>query len=238
MRGNRALAAARRLPMAWARLNLAEIDAALAELAATPRVVVDAAGSDEPMTADALRRIGEGYRYVDALLAKRAEIFRYGASGAILEVNHRVLCGVTPERRYQYAEHIAETGRRFYDPPGAGVAALFGWLQRNRTQPPLALAAGVFVQVVSRPQLFIEGNGRSAVLLASYVLARAGLPPLVVTARHYPTYRALAERCSAIDRTRVTSAFALSGVTARVAAFLKEAADPRFLHAPEAARLA
>ena len=224
--------------MAWARLNLAEIDAALAALGAAPRVVIDAAGSDEPMTADALRRLGEGYRYVDTLLAERAEIFRYGASGAILEVNHRVLCGVTPERRRQYADHVDETERRFYDQPDGGVGALFGWLQRRRAQPPTALAAGVFVQVVSQPQLFIEGNGRSAALLASYVLARAGLPPLVVTARDYPAYRLLAERCSVLDRTRLTSAFALSGVTARVAAFLKEAADPRFLHAPEAARLA
>ena len=220
--------------MAWARLNLTEIDAALAELGAAPRVVLDAAGSDEPMTADALRRVGEGYRYIDALLAERTEIFRYGASGAILEINHRVLCGVTPERRRQFADHVAETERRFYDRPDAGVGMLFGWLQRHRTEAPLALAAGVFVQVVSRPQLYVEGNGRSAVLLASYVLARAGLPPLVITAPHYPAYRDLAERCSVVDRTRLTSAFALSGATARAATFLKEAADRRFLRAPEA----
>lgn len=221
--------------MAWARLNLPRIDAALAELGATPRVSLDAAGSDEPMTADALRRIGEGYRYVDALLAERTEIFRYGASGSVLEVNHRVLCGVTPERRRQFADHIAETGRRFYDRPNAGIASLFAWLQRNRTHAPLAVAAGVFVQVVSQPQLFIEGNGRSAVLLASYVLARAGLPPLVVTAAHYAGYRELAERCSAIDRTRLASAFALSAATARTTAFLKETADPRFLDVSAAA---
>ena len=71
--------------MAWSRLNLAEIDAALADLGAAPRALLDAAGSEEPMTADALRRLGDGYRYVDALLADRVEIFRYGASGAILE---------------------------------------------------------------------------------------------------------------------------------------------------------
>ena len=221
--------------MAWDRLDLTEIDAVLAELGAAPRVVLDAACSDEPMTADALRRIGEGYRYVDTLLAARTEIFRYGASGAILEVNHRVLCGVTPERRRQYADHIAETERRFYDDPDTGVAALFAWLQRRRTQPPFTLAAGLFVRVVSQPQLFIEGNGRTAVLLASYVLARAGLPPLVVTADRYPAYRGLAERCSAIDHTRLTSAFALADATASVTAFLKQAADPRFLRSPEPA---
>jgi len=220
--------------MARARLNLVEIDAALAELGATPRVVLDAAGSDEPMTADAVRRVGEGYRFLDALLADRTEIFVYGGSGTILELNHRVLCGVTPERRRQFADHVAETERWFYDRP-EGMAALYDWLQRNRTRPPVPFAAGLFVQVVSRPQLFIEGNGRTAALLAGYVLARAGLPPFVVTAARYPAYRALAERCSAIDRTRLTSAFALAGATARMTAFLQEAADPRFLAAPEAA---
>lgn len=223
--------------MAWARLNLPEIDAALAALAAAPRAALDAGGCDEPITADALRRLGEGYRYVDGLLAERTEIFRYGASSAILEVNHRVLCGITPERRLQFADHIAETERWFYDRPAAGVAGLFAWLQRHRKEPPLALAAGVFVQVLSHPQLFIEGNGRSACLLASYLLARAGLPPLVVTAPHYPAYHALAERCSAIDRAALTSAFTVAGATSRAAAFFKEAADPRFLRAPEAARV-
>jgi len=223
--------------MAWDRLNLPEIDAALAELAAAPRAVLDVAGSDEPMTTDGLRRLGEGYRYVDALLAERNETFRYGASAAILEVNHRVLCGVTPERRREFADHIAETERWFYDRPGAGIAALFAWLQRHRTRPPLALAAGVFVQTVSRPQLFIEGNGRSACLLASYVLARAGLPPLVVTAEHYPAYRVLAERCSVLDHTSLTSAFALSGAVSRVSGFLAQCSDPRFLCTSKAAQI-
>ena len=144
---------------------------------------------------------------------------------------------MTPERRLEFADHIAETERWFYDRPGAGVAALFAWLQRHRTQAPVALAAGVFVQVLSHPQLFIEGNTRSAVLLASYVLARAGLAPLVVTAAHYPAYRTVVARCSAIDRASLTSAFTLSGATTRVSAFLVQSSDPRFLHTSEAAQV-
>lgn len=219
--------------MAWARLNLCEIDATLADLGASPRSAVDGHTREEPMTADSLRRLGEGFRYVDDLLAERAEIFRYGATGSILEINHRVLCGTTPERRLQYADHIAETQRWFYDRPGAGIGALFSWLQRHRTEPPCTLAAGVFVQVLSRPQLFVEGNGRSASLLASYLLARAGLPPLVVTAGDYPAYAALVDRCQAIERASLTSAFAVSGATAAVASFIRQAADRRFLLATE-----
>lgn len=223
--------------MSWARLNIAAIDAALADLGRAPRVAIDASGSEEPMTADALRRIGEGYRFVDTLLADRVEIFRYGASAALLELNHRVLCGVTPERRVQFSGHIAETERWFYDRPDAGVGALFGWLERTREQPPVALAAGIFVQVVSHPQLFIEGNSRTAALLASYVLARAGLPPFVVTTALYPAYRDVVERCGAIERGRLTSAFAVSAAASQAAAFIRDAADPRFLLAAEAVRV-
>ena len=220
--------------MAWGRLNLTDIDTALAELGAAPRELIDADNTDEPFVADAVRRLSEGYHYIDSLLADQIEIFRYGQTGHILEINHRVLCGTTPERRVQYADHIAESERWFYDRPGAGIGAVFSWLQRHRTQPTLAIAAGIFVQVVSHPQLFIEGNARSATLLASYVLARGGLPPLVLTPATLPDYRNLTDRCLAIDRSGLTGSFAVSVVTNRVAAFLESATDRRFLLAEEA----
>ena len=131
----------------------------------------------------------EGYRYVDALLAERVDVFAYGQSRHLLELNHRVLCGITPERRTQFAAHLAETERRFYDRGDGGIGELHDWVQRNRTRPARALAAGVFVHAVSTPQLFIEGNRRTAVLVASYLLARGGLPPVVVTAASYPALR-------------------------------------------------
>ena len=59
----------------------------------------------------------------------------------------------------------------------------------------------------------------------------------MVTTAHYPAYRALAERCSAVDRGGLTGAFAVGGAVTRATAFLKEAADRRFLRMPEEARL-
>jgi len=214
--------------LTWARLNIAAIDATLAAIASSPRELIDAARSDEPLTADALRRLGEGYRYVDELLASRTEIFQYGQTRHILEINHRVLCGTTPERRLQFADHIAETERWFYERPGAGISGLFGWLQRHRSQAPLQLAAGVFVQVLSYPQLFIEGNSRSATLLASYLLARSGLPPLVVTPEFFPRYSQQVDRCEAFDRNGFASVVG-RGPTSAVAGLFKDAADAEFL---------
>ena len=218
---------------AWARLDLPAIAEVLlavaASLAGRPGVPVR---GDEPITPEELRRLLEGYRYVNSLLAQRTELFAYGQSRHLLELNHRVLCGTTPERRRQYAAHIAETERRFYGADG-GIGELHAWVERNRHRPPRSLAAGVFVRAVSTPQLFIEGNRRAAVLLVSYVLARAGLPPLVVPPELYPRFDALCERALAIDRAGFASGIALTLATHRVADFLLEAGDVRFLRAPE-----
>ena len=63
---------------------------------------------------------------------------------------------------------------------------------------------------VSTPQLFIEGNRRTALLLASYLLARGGLPPVVVTAESYPRFDEISERAVAIDRRGFASGIALT----------------------------
>lgn len=199
------------------RLAIAEIEAAVAGLRGD---------------ADEARRLVEGYRHVDRLLAERVEIFAYGQSRHLLELNHRVLCGVTPERRLLHAAHLAETERRFYEAPGGGFGALHAWIQRHRGRPPRQLAAGAFLQVVSTPQLFIEGNCRTAALLASWLLARSGLPPLVVTAAAHPRFAAICERAVAVDRSGFTSAIALTLAGHRMADFLADTADPRFLRAP------
>lgn len=222
--------------MDWKRLNLAEIERALAELSAE----ADARGSwhelrEEPLTSDAIRRMMEGYRYIDALLAERVELFAYGNSERILELNHRVLCGVSPERRVQFADHIAETARHFYEPPGVG--ALVDCHNRARTGAPEHLAAMLFAQTLSTPQLFIEGNSRSATLIASYCLASRGRPPLVVTTPLLPNYNALVERCAGLDRDGITGMLGFGLCRRKVEHFLRESLESRFLLATAAPSL-
>ena len=215
--------------MAWARLNLDAIDAAIAGVA-----VLGPAPDEEPRSPDTLRRLGLGYRYVDDLLAERVDLFAYGNSPLLLELNHRVLCGVTPERRQQYARHIAETERRFYD-VGHGIGDVVDWYRRNQSRRPAMLAAGMFVEIVSTPQLFIEGNQRTGTLVAAYLLARAGRPPMVVTAASEARYRTLADRAAAISRTGLTGGLHAHGAASRLADLIEDCADSRFLRAPEPA---
>jgi hypothetical protein len=216
--------------MDWARLDLAAI---ASTLDATREAKLRAGLDPTPETAaDVSRRVLEGYRHVDALLADRVELFAYGGSAQILELNLRVLCGVTPERRVAFADHVEATRARFYDRPGQGVDALNDWVKRHRTASPRVFVAGLIVQVVATPQLFIEGNRRTSTLLASYVLARSGLPPLVVPPDRIPDYRAVMEACGSIERTGgLRSRMARIRAVRRTAALIDALADPRFLAA-------
>ena len=99
-----------------------------------------------------------------------------------------------------------------------------------RPAPPRAFAAGLIVQVVSAPQLFIEGNRRSATLLASYVLARSGLPPLVIAPNGIGEYRAIMESLGGIERSGgLRSRIAIMGAVGRSQALIESMSDSRFL---------
>lgn len=212
----------------WLRLDLGRIGGALAGLgAADVDGELSAALAEEPITDDSLRRLLEGYRRVDRLLADRIDLFSYGAAEHLLELNHIVLCGVTPERRAQFSAHIAETARVFYDRPGIGD--LTDWYKRNRGRAPRRVAAGLFLRLVSAPQLFIEGNSRTGCLLASYHLARCGLPPFVIAAENFARYADILRRTEAIDRTSFSSFFTGEFVAHRLAGLLEETGDPAYL---------
>lgn len=207
---------------AWARLDLEAVAAALAG--------GKGAEVGPCLAADEARRFLEGYRYVDRLLAERVDLFAYGQSRHLLELNHRVLVGVTPERRTQFAAHLAATERRFYEGGEAGgFGELHAWYRRNAGRPARALAAGAFVQVVSAPQLFVEGNQRTALLLAGYLLARGGLPPVVPV--DWARFEALAGRVVAIDRRGIAAGVAVMLASHRVGEFFAAAGDPRLLAA-------
>ena len=88
-------------------------------------------------------------------------------------------------------------------------------------------AAGLYVRMLSTPQLFIEGNHRTGALLMTYLLIRDGQPPFVLSAANATAYfeasaaaRHLPKRGIAALATRVRR---------RLAALLRRHADARLL---------
>lgn len=211
-------------------MNLHEIGGALSDLIKASKLPEAEDFRDkEPLSVDIIRRLMNGYAYVNDMLREGVDLFNYGSSGHWLELNHLVLCGSTPERREQFRVHIEQTERRFYDDSIGGIGERIEWLLRNRTSTPEALAAGIFLQITSSPQLFIEGNRRTATLVASYALVSHGLPPIVVTDHSYHSFFALTDGCKRIDRKRWDNALLLRRETSRIEQFIRANANRNFL---------
>ncbi len=171
------------------RLNLAAIEASLRAVQAdfdhinrtlsTPR---------DPMTDMVRVQMMAGYRMVDEALACGFDPFEVGHSRWLLELNTCVLCGPDAEKRREFSMNIASTKQHFYNQEGAGIGGLMDWLAHHRDDNVCFRAAGVYVYILSRPQLYIEGNHRTGSLIMSYLLAREGRPPFVLSVENAKAY--------------------------------------------------
>ena len=95
--------------------------------------------------------------------------------------------------------------------------------------PPWRRAAGVYVRILSEPQLYIEGNHRCGALIMSYLLAREGKPPFVLTVDNAKAYFDPSTLINATRKTSFALLFKLPHLAQSFAQFLKEQADYRYL---------
>jgi hypothetical protein len=168
--------------MPVARFNLAEIAWSLKQTQLQFKTINKTLdGRRSPLTSEIATNMVEGYRYIDQLLAQDIDLFAMGNSGLLLEINALVLCGPDEKKREHYRLHIEQTAEKFYDDQQGGVGSLMEWLEFHTNDNLWKRAAGLYIQITSQSQLFIEGNHRSAILMVSFMLGREGYPPFVLT---------------------------------------------------------
>ncbi len=122
-----------------------------------------------------------GYAYVDEMLADGVNPFKARNAQKLLEINHLVLCGSMETVRREHAKHINYTADRFYHQPDFNIHHILQWVKNNRKNSQWRLSAGVYIRILSQPQLFFEGNHRSGALFMSYLMSRQGHPPFVLS---------------------------------------------------------
>lgn len=168
---------------AGAGLNYAAIERALRAFQADIDRINAVLGSHlEPVEDGVIANMIDGYRLIEAWLAEGLDPFSPGRSEHLLDLNALVLCGPDPAARVAHQGHLAATRERFYSQQGGGgIGALVEWYKRNRGQEVWSLAAGLFLEIIHQPQLFVEGNHRTGVLLINYLLMRDGRAPFVLT---------------------------------------------------------
>ncbi len=169
-----------------------------------------------------------GYDWVDALLAEGIDPLTPGSLKYLLEMNTLVLCGTDPTERHVHAGHIQATERRFYGEREGGVRDLVEWYAGHQDDSALECAAGLYVLMLSKPQLFIEGNHRTAALVMSYVLVRDGRPPFVLSVHNAAEYFASAAAIRDVHKNSSAMLFRAPAFRQRVVRLL-DRSDHRHL---------
>jgi Fic/DOC family len=183
----------------------------------------------EPVSDDAVRNMVAGYELVDALVSGGIDLFAMGNLKYLLELNTTVLCGTDPVRREEYARHRQTTEQRFYEEQHGGIRDLVEWYAGRSGDSPWMRAAGTYIRLLSRPQLFVEGNHRTGALAMSYILVRDNEAPFVLTTENAATYFDPSAVIQDTEKQGLAMLFRSPGLTRRLAAFLLEHADRTYL---------
>ena len=212
------------------RLNLPLIASSLQQVQADfDRINRTLSAPRDPMTDEVRENMLAGYRCVDDALAQGLDLFALGNSRRLLELNILVLCGTQGAQREECEKHVPLVEQRFYEQEGGGIGDLMEWLGRHKGDSVWARAAGAYIHVLSQPQLFIEGNHRAGALIMSFILAREGKPPFVLSVANAKAYFDPSSLAKGTKRKSVGMLIRLPKLKKRFAKLLKEGADKRYL---------
>jgi len=207
------------------RLNLAAIERSLAKVqlhfAALSELLLE---RRDPFIDHVRDNMLAGYALIDGYVARGVDLFALENVGLLLEINATVLCGTDPARRAHYAEHTAASERRFFSDDDGGVKDLLEWYGEHRNESTWKRAAGVYIRILSSPQLFIEGNHRSGSLIVSYLLMRDGYPPFVLSLANAEAYFNPSTVIRKLPKRGAFVLFKLPGIKKRYARFLEQQA--------------
>jgi hypothetical protein len=186
----------------------------------------------DPLDDEVLENMLEGYIKVDRLICEGVDIFAMGQLHQWLDLNATVLCGTDGAVRARHHRLLEATESRFYEQPNGGIRDIMEWYALNRGKSVWRRATGVFIRLLSDPQLFIEGNHRTGALVMSYLLGREGRPPFVLTAKNA---REFFNPSSVIKKTKKRSLsmqLKMPGIGRAFAEYLEAKANPSFLLSP------
>jgi hypothetical protein len=171
------------------RLNLKAIERSLREVQREfPKINEALQSRRDSMTDEVIANMITGYTFVDWAVGDGTDLLDSRYVAGLLELNHIVLCGRDPNERREHRKHIQATAQRFYNQGGFNINDILRWYHDHAHESPWKRASGVYVRILSQPQLYIEGNHRTGALIMSYILARDGKAPFVLTIGNAKAY--------------------------------------------------
>lgn len=184
----------------------------------------------EPPSDEVIENLIAGYALIDAYIADDINLFSYGCSHHLLELNHTVLYEHAPITRSEEKSQFKATEKYFYNSSNGGVGQLMEWMHLHNHDSVWKQAAGVFTCMISQPQLFLEGNHRTGSLIMSYMLMRQGRTPFVLSAENAKFFFEPAELAKMRHKKRfIDDLIYLPKQTRKFAKLLKKEQHPEFL---------
>jgi len=213
------------------RLNLEPIEKSLRRVQREfPRINEILHSRRDSLSDEVLENMMTGYALVDRLITDDVNLPTAKHAPYLLELNHVVLCGLDPSIRKEHRKHIDATTQRFYKQEGFNIADILRWHEDHQSESCWKRAAGVYVRILSQPQLYIEGNHRTGALIMSYLLARDGKAPFVLTVENAKAYFDPSTLIKETQKTVVTLLMKLPRMKKRFASFLKEQANEEYIY--------
>jgi hypothetical protein len=218
--------------MGKTRLNLQAIERSLRAVQREfPKINETLRSRRDSMTDEVLNNMMSGYAFVDSAIADNTDLLDPQYVAGLLELNHIVLCGRDPHSRREHRKHIQATAQRFYTQKEFNIDDLLRWHREHTHESAWKRAAGVYVRILSQPQLYIEGNHRTGALLMSYILALDGKAPFVLTVENALAYFDPSSLVKETKKTATTLLMKLPSMKKRFARFLESQEDVRYLEA-------
>jgi len=183
----------------------------------------------DSMSDEVVENMMAGYGLVDKVLADDTDIVTSKHAAYLLELNHTVLCGLDPRARKEHQRHVDATITRFYTQTEFNIETILRWYRDHRSESPWKRAAGVYVRLLSQPQLYIEGNHRTGALIMSSILARDCTPPFVLTVENAKAYFDPSTLMKETKKTALTELVKFPGMKKRFANFLRGQENAQYL---------
>jgi hypothetical protein len=211
-------------------LNLDAIESALRTVQwAFPEINARLQSVRQSLSDEVIANLLAGYAFIDAAIADGLNLFALGNLKYLLELNRLVLCGTDATKLQDYTDHIDATEAHFYGHDEGSIGSIIEWHAGHEHRSPWRRAAGVYVRMLSEPQLYIEGNHRCGALIMSYLLVRESKPPFVLTVDNAKAYFDPSTVITATKKTSFALLFKLPHLSREFARFLQAQADKRYL---------
>jgi prophage maintenance system killer protein len=183
----------------------------------------------EDLTDDMIQNLLSAYQYLDKLVIRGVNIFEKDHLFHLLELNHTVLCGRDPVVRMEYGPHIEATRQKF----SQLINPVRKWYKKHDSSSAMKVASAIYVGILSRPQLFIEGNHRTGSIAASWVLLTNKKYPFVLNVDNAVSYFEPSSEIKFSDKRSIKGKMKLPKYQKSFKRFLEAQVSPDYVLNPD-----